>query len=343
MKELFTVLQKAMDTGEDTVLVTIIAGSGSTPRGVGARMLVGKNGRMCGTIGGGAVEYRALEMAGQCLKNKMSRIKGFTLRRNEVEDLGMICGGDVKVYFQFIPSDSSEMKALTEAALACFNKDRDIWIITDITDESVWQMGLYIDGQGIVGLPIQNEECPPLVKSGAVQAQIGSRLYYSEPLVHAGRVIIFGGGHISRELVPVLAHLGFFCVVFDDRETFACRELFPKADQIILGDFEHISRSIRIKKTDYVVVVTRGHSFDFIVQQQILQGEAAYIGVIGSRAKSLAVSQKLRESGISDEKINQIHTPIGIDIQAETPAEIAISIAAELIMVRARKMTIEPV
>ena len=132
-----------------------------------------------------------------------------------------------------------------------------------------------------------------------------------------------------------MSHLGFSCVVFDSLQKFASKELFPTADGVIAGDFENISASVDITEKDYVVIMTRGHSSDFTVQAQTIRRTPRYIGVVGSRAKIAFVSQKLREQGFSQEEIDSVHTPIGIDIKADTPAEIAISIAAELIKIRA--------
>ena len=154
-------------------------------------------------------------------------------------------------------------------------------------------------------------------------------------MTKAGRVYVFGGGHVSRELVPLLSHLEFSCVVFDCLPKFADKELFPTADDVIAGDFDNISASVHITEKDYVVIMTRGHSYDLTVQAQALRRGPRYIGVIGSRAKIALVSKKLREQGFLQEELDIVHTPIGIDIKADTPAEIAVSIAAEMIMIRA--------
>lgn len=335
MKELFERLRQCMLNGEDTVLITIIASSGSTPRGSGARMLVGKNGRICGTIGGGAVEYKAQQYAGEILKEKKSSIKGYKLAPNQVEDLGMICGGDVLIYLQFISARDGDALSLVEHIIASFEKDEDSWLITDITEETVWNMGIYSKSRGGFGLNMSDDEFKPLLGRHALQMMIGERQYYSEPLVKAGKVIICGGGHIGQELVPVLAHTDFRCVVLDDREEFADKRLFPMAEQSKVVDFQKMTESIAITKNDYIVIVTRGHNNDFAVAEQMLRTDAYYVGMIGSRSKIAKTKERLLEAGIPQKDIDRLHAPIGIAIKAETPAEIAISIAAELIMVRA--------
>lgn len=147
-------------------------------------------------------------------------------------------------------------------------------------------------------------------------------------------VYIFGGGHVAQELVPVLSHLDFTCIVFDDRPEFANSKSFPDAFKCIVGNFERLNDYINVNQQDYVCIMTRGHQFDYLVQKQILQTPAHYIGVMGSRKKTLAIREKLLADGFSEEEINRCKSPIGLDIHAETPAEIAISIAGELIQER---------
>lgn len=337
MKKLFEQIRHYMKNGVNTVLVTVIADSGSTPRGAGARMLVCENGQVFGTIGGGGVEYKAQQIAAEVIKEKKSYSKAFRLVPNQIEDLGMVCGGNVLVYFQFIASDNHKMLELIEYSLKMCDYDEDSWIITDITDESVWSMGIYSKSSGLYGLDISPEELSKMLKNRGVIGVSGERKFYIEPLVRAGRVIIFGGGHVAQELVPVLTHIDFRCIVIDDRERFANSNLFPTADEVIIGEFTDIEKSIKITNNDYVVIMTRGHSYDYEILSQVLKTGAYYIGVIGSRAKIAKVNEKLRNSGVSQKDIDSIYTPIGIAIKAETPAEIAISIAAELIMVRAEK------
>lgn len=345
MEQLFRILSEDLAGGEDAVLVTIIASSGSTPNGIGARMLMDKTGRRRGTIGGGAVEYRAEGLALEALKEGRSYTKAFTLRRNEIEDLGMICGGDVNVYFQFMRAGKAGADFAARAA-ACFERDENAWLLTDITDDGAWTMALYTEGGGLdvyVGegedtlSALPEDELRALLMAGPVRRQVGTHVVYSEPLVQAGRAVVFGGGHVAQELVPVLAHLGWRCVVVDDRPEFVRPELFPAAQGLVLADFENIAAAITLSENDYIFVMTRGHAGDYTVQRQVLQQKAAYVGVIGSRSKTAAVSAKLLADGIPQEMIDTVHTPIGLPIKAKSPAEIAVSIAAEVIQLRAQQ------
>lgn len=337
MKHLLSETIRCMDEGLSCVLCTVVASSGSTPRGAGARMLITKEGRVCGTIGGGAVEYRAEHMAADILASGASQQKAFNLSRGDVEGLGMICGGNVQVFFQHIAADDNKTK---HVLLRCFDeiqKNNNVWLVTDITDEAVWQMGFICD-HGLFGLDIPDGLSGRLMCSRAVRAELAGRQYYSEPVCRSGRVIIFGGGHVAQELAPVLSHVGFYCIVFDDRPEFASAKLFPTAEQVIAGDFSDISGYIDITKDDYVVIVTRGHAHDYTAEEHALRSGAGYVGMIGSKQKIAATAEKLRQAGIPQQAIDSVYTPIGVSIKAETPAEIAVSIAGELISVRAERL-----
>lgn len=321
-----------MEEKLDLVLVTTIASSGSSPRGAGSRMLVLSDGTSLGTVGGGNVEYVSTQQAKEVLSLKKSYSKGYKLQKNEVADLGMICGGDVVIYFQYISWENKDFYDLCTRIISGWDKNESSWLIMDITDETAWSAGYYSLEDGLWGLNM--EDPSPLLQPRAVQVTLEGHRYYSEPLVRQGTVYVFGGGHVAQELVPVLAHLDFRCVVFDDRKDFSNPQRFPDALECITGDFSKISDYVTIQPQDYLCIMSRGHQFDYIIQQQALLTEAHYIGVMGSRQKMEVMRQRLLADGYSNKQIDRITTPIGLAILAETPAEIAISIAGELVHLR---------
>jgi xanthine dehydrogenase accessory factor len=345
MKNLLSSVLQWLTKGENVVFVTIAADPGSTPSGSGARMAVIKNGSFTGTIGGGALEDRVRQMAldvlaspegGTELKNK-----SFCLTPDEKDDQAMICGGNVMVYIQYISCKDEKAKNLFKFAVELFSQNIDSWIVTDVTDDAEWRMGIYPQGaENYNTLPdiAHNKE---LFSYRPVKIEISGRKYYSEQLTRAGKVYVFGGGHVSRELIPLLSHLGFRCVLFENLEKFAGKELFPCAESIIIGDFNDIFKSVSITDKDYAVILTRGHRFDLALQIQVLKLKPYYIGVISSRKKAETVTAKqLLEQGFTQEEINNIHAPIGVKIKGDAPAEVAVSIAAELIQVRSSRCSI---
>ena len=157
---------------------------------------------------------------------------------------------------------------------------------------------------------------------------------FVEPVVSDPVLYVFGAGHISRQIVPVASRVGFQVVVIDDRADFADTSHFPEARDIYQLPFEEVMDRFSIHELSYLVIVTRGHMHDKNVLAQALKTEAGYIGMIGSSRKRDIIYEKLLEEGFTEKDLSRVHSPIGLDIGAETPEEIAVSIVAELIMVR---------
>ena len=329
MRNMLKTMKSMLSGGEDLVLVTVIASSGATPRGAGARMLIGREGRICGTIGGGAVEYRSQQIAAKVLEEKTSLGQDFTLTKDDVQNLGMICGGACNVFFHYLPGGDAHTIRLCDQAEEEFRKGGNLWLLTDVGENG--QMGLYGDDFGFWGISV-----PENLTLSRHPERTGN--LFAEQINTSGRVYIFGGGHVAQELVPVLAHVGFRCGVMDDRAEFTKPELFPGAEAVICGDLRKISDYMTIGGEEYVCVMTRGHAYDTVVQAQVLKCRPTYCGVIGSAFKAAGVRRTLKEEyGLCDEELDLVTTPIGLNIKGETPAEIAISIAAQMILHRAER------
>ncbi|MBR2996673.1 MAG: XdhC family protein [Lachnospiraceae bacterium] len=320
MKNLFTRILYALEEEEDLVLAVIIADQGSSPRGKGSAMLVARTGQLMGTIGGGAVEKRSELRAMELIGLKQSEVHAYQLHQNKVEDIGMVCGGDVDVLFQFIDAHDGAWKELAgevlrridekEAGALVFRRDFKVPELVDFTKMCPSDQAAVCDDPGVL---------------------------YIMPLPVMERAVIFGAGHCARALAPILESVGFRTVIYDNREEMVSQERFPGAEERICSDFARISDSLQIREDDYVVIMTSGHAHDCTVEEQILRLQTAYVGVIGSRRKTEAVNKRLRAAGIPEEAIESVHTPIGLAIKAVTPEEIAVSIAGEMILIRAQK------
>ena len=159
----------------------------------------------------------------------------------------------------------------------------------------------------------------------------GSLQVFVEPVVPAPRLYIFGAGHVGLAVYKIATLVGFETVVSDDREQYANRERFPDAREIHAGDIDEIMSSVSPGDSSYIVIVTRGHRYDLRVLRWALGTPAFYIGMIGSGRKVLAIYQQLESEGVAPESFSRVFAPIGLDIQAATPEEIAVSVVAELI------------
>jgi len=330
MSELYDELKNR----RDAVLVELTASSGSTPRGAGAKMLVfsdesSKNN--IGTIGGGMVEFLCTQAAKSLFDHKNSFIKVYDLSQDDVEDVGMICGGNVEVCFKyFSESDIS----LVEYVLNLINSSASAWLITRI-GESAIDIGTYDEVNGTKFINGLNDSEVREMLNNKYSFVYNGEKYFIEPVSEKGRVVVFGAGHVSRELVPLIEHVGFKTVVFEQRRELIEGCAFSENTCICEGEFNNIDKYIGLSEYDYAVIMTSGHRADFEVLEQILRKKLSYVGLIGSRRKIAITRQRLLEAGIDEADINKLHTPIGLAIKAETPAEIAVSITAELILHRA--------
>ena len=263
MERIFAKLLYEMEKERDTVLVTIIADQGSTPRGAGSQMLVGKHGRILGSIGGGAVESQAEMMALKLMETKQSLCHLFQLHENAKEDIGMVCGGDVKVLFQFIPGTSQYWADVARCLLERVSKRDPGWLVlkTDGSDPSL------LDGSGreVMGETVHGSD----TRDGWIPFQ--SADHFCLPLPIGERAIIFGCGHCAQALAPLLRMVGFRVTVFDDRAEYANRENFPTAEKVLVGDYTKLTDHFRFAPDDYVVIMTSGHSYDLEVQDQVLR------------------------------------------------------------------------
>ena len=328
MKKLFEKITEELEKQRDLVLVTLIETDGSTPRKTGAQMLCGESGRIFGTIGGGWLEGISIEIAQNVLTKKQSLVQNFVLDDKNLEKMGMICGGKVTALFQYISgTDTSANRwGFFLNALKLAEENKGGWLVQSLSG----------------GRPSLLDEKGNLICGARTNEKIPEKPIcfrnddtFWQPIPVQARAVIFGGGHIAAALVPLLETIDFQCWVFDDRPHFVTEKRFPTAEKLIYGDYTKIADYLTMTTDDYAVIMTNGHSHDLEIQDQVLRGSFAYIGVVGSARKTAAVNAALRERGIPEEKIAQVHTPIGTAIKAVTPEEIAVSIAGELILTRA--------
>lgn len=314
MLKLYENLRNTLSSGKNCMLVATVEAKGSSPRSAGAYMLADHTGRIHGTIGGGELEYRATFQAQELLAGKQDALIEYDLSNETAAGLGMICGGRTKVlYHLFQPEDIS----FAERALELARSRKPYHLL----------------------LPLNGGKA--LLETGldAPKRQFGylhqDTEYYLEQFNFDGRVYLLGGGHLSQELVPLLSHLGFCCIVGDDRAEFTRPALFPGADAVHLVDFMNLQ--LPVGPEDYLVIATRGHLADIDCIRFALKTGAKYIGVVGSRRKVRFIREKMLSEGFRDSDLSRLTTPIGLPIGSETPAEIAVSIAAQLIQVRSEK------
>lgn len=328
MRKFFEKIVCGLESGQPVMMVSVVEASGSTPRGAGAMLAVFPGGETAGSIGGGNVEYEATHTARELLASGGEKQAHFRFIHGDAASLGMVCGGDVTLQFQRLsPEDEHAVSVLREAAESA-DRNEDLWLVRRLEGERVTALGL----AGREGFRYLDTAPSPELLQGKTVYCDG---WLAIPVAKAGRLYVFGGGHVSQALVRSAAAVDFRAVVFDDRPEFATPALFPQAEGILCGNFREIGKYLTLTADDYVVVMTRGHQADYEVLTQVLRSGVKYIGCIGSKKKVALCRTQLLAAGFTEEEYARVHAPIGLAIGAETPAEIAVSVTAELIAVRA--------
>lgn len=359
MDNLWDRAESLLAEGKPFVLATIIRTRGSVPREVGAKMVVPREGQPFGTIGGGCGEGEVLRRAYPLFEqNVPPRVVQVDLTGDFDQDEIQVCGGLMDVALDlWKPGEHSELvHALAEATRA----RRPTALVTAINSVDSLAAGakscLSLGQDGAVLTPTLPLD-PAAVRTFTNSVAAGAPQLFSlspqgevvEDSVARGKewpqifvdvqpglqtLIIVGAGHIAQPLCEIGHMLGFRTVVVDDRWAFANRERFPHATDIRVGAFEETLDALDINEHSFVVVVTRGHVWDEASVKAVLRRNPAYVGMIGSKRRAKTTLERLAEQGYSPAELSRIHTPMGLDIAAETPAEIAVAIAAELIRVR---------
>lgn len=330
---------------QNFAFATIITDRGSTPRSKGTKMIVRSDGSIYETIGGGSMEAACIEKAIQVIKNKETTIFEFNLTNKDAAKTDMICGGRGEILIDYIDySDENNLEVFSKA-LQASKLGKKSWISVILGQEKSKYKGrelLFVDEKyNMVGKLKEDE----FIKSSLVDTlnKVDNIKENSEikilvdPINSFGKAYIFGGGHVSKYVAEVLNLLEFNTIVIDDRDEYANSERFPNSEVIVLDSLECIPE-LNICEDSYILIITRGHLHDSNVLEWALKTNAYYIGMIGSKTKAKLTYNKLYNKGFSEEQLKKVHSPIGIKLKAQTPAEIAISIGAELINCRADKV-----
>lgn len=351
MKNLYKEMVGLLQKGESFAVATIFDKSGSAPRTEGAKMVVRADGSIIGSIGGGLLEASAIDLAREMIPARKSIIHSFNLTSKDAAGSDMICGGSGEILLDFIDArDDNNLKIYTEAAEIVRNCTKG-WLVT-VLDKSTATTGISRQ-QCLIKTDhtlIGKVDCDPYLLekliAGPAKITIHSEAFDEhrflvEPLRQGGTVYIFGAGHVSQKIAPLSDSVGFKTIVLDDRAEYANRERFPEPIvSRVIDSFKKLPE-LAIDGDSYLVIVSRGHLYDKDILEQVLRSNAAYIGMIGSRSKRELVYDEIISHGFKKEELESVHSPIGTNIGAETPEELAVSIVGELIKVRSDKETLK--
>jgi xanthine dehydrogenase accessory factor len=343
----FEDISKYLQEGKKVILARIIKQMGSIPRAAGTQCIVLEDGSIKGTIGGGLLEHRVMERAKECLKKEKSSMMHFELTGDEVAKTDMLCGGVADIYLETVFPGNAVAGEIFKRIGNFINEGRKGVLLTLVSDgirpeDEKSRLLIEEDGSttGAIGI-VPGEDKKRLAKFLEIKTpklteiEKGKESIFIEPLMPYDILYLFGAGHVSTFVSSLASMVGFRVVVIDDRKEFANKERFKEADEIIVLPFSDVFEKINISSSSYIAIITRGHIQDLNVLRESLKRSDGYIGMIGSKRKREKIYQALMEEGVSAERLRKVHSPIGLDIDAETPEEIAVSIVAELIRVRA--------
>lgn len=328
-----------LDSRKNLALVSIVRQLASAPRHAGSCMLVSEEGLCAGTIGGGLLENQAIEKAREVAAKGRAEFMDFHLTGKDAASAGMICGGSMRLFLEPIRPDALTSVLYKRLAIAMGCGD-DMFSVIPVRAPG----RRVLCRKKAATWPIPAELAHMLrekADAGAldVPLEVTDSLgqdFVIIPWSAPWRVVIAGGGHVALATAPIAAMADFTVCVLDDREEFASRERFPMAAVVrAVPEFADCFEGMSLENKTLVVIMTRGHSYDKIVLAQALRAKPAYLGMIGSSRKIRTIYDQLLQEGFTKEDLARVTAPVGLSIGAETPAEIGVSIVAQLIAARA--------
>ncbi len=299
------------------MLLVVTASSGSSPGRAGYKMAVATDGELLGSIGGGVMEVGLAEAAKLIMESGKLRVGAKIVeqvhRKDALNSSGMICSGSQTVIVKTLTCDNL---GVVENVIEC------------------------LQNGAMTALEISNSSFQVIAKTQDIASIIFEKtseteFVYQERLGYKYRLFIIGGGHCALALSEIMSRLGFFISIFDDRPELNTLEKNRFANEItIIDSYEAIADHVPSGDKNYVVVMTLGYACDEIVIRSLIDKDYEYFGVLGSKAKMAVLLKALKNEGFAPNKLDKIHTPIGLPINSHTPEEIAVSIAAEIISVK---------
>ncbi len=348
MEELFDDIEKLARVEKRVAMATLVATRGTSPRKEGAKMWVGEEGRILGSVTiGGCVDARVIVESEKALASGEPRLLQMNLGDEDAWEIGFSCAGNLDVLIE--PLDlikpKNDLLKLYRAVRASIEKGRCAVLVTCLHNPSTKLLVLEDEQfSGTLGDPdLDRKACATALS--LIQKRTSTIVALateSAPVevffeVHGPppTLIVFGAGHISMPLVTLAHHLGLKTIVVDGRPRFATKERFPYADELLIGIPSEGAQTLTYTSSTFVVLTAHDYKYDLPVLKAVLPTGAAYIGLLGSKRRGRAISEFLEDSGIDQGQLARLHVPTGLDIGAGTAAEIALSILAEAVAVKA--------
>ena len=347
MRVVFEEAVNLLKKGDQIVVATVVRTKGSTPQKPGSKLLVRKDGSGVGTLGGGCVEGDIWFAAKELLKRGGdTEYREYELNEDLAAEDGLVCGGTM--FFQIDPVYSPEQYLSFASEI-----DEAYRGGASVALASVIRAGRGSAPAGAKLMIRDSGETQGTLGSAALDADAASRAlglmphgrneyvshesgaeYFIEAYTTPPQLVVCGGGHVSKAIAPLAKTVGFRVFITDDREEFANAERFPEADILMPLNPEEALPKLPVNANTFIVVATRGHRYDNVALEAAARTPAKYVGLMGSRRKTILIYEDLLRSGVPLDRVREIRSPVGLDVRARTPEEIAVSIMAEVLMFR---------
>jgi len=345
MKDVFDAAINEIKNNRNFVISTVTRTQGSTPQKPGAKLLVREDGSGVGTLGGGCVEGDIWFASSEKIKrDESAEVRPYELNEDLAAKDGLVCGGTM--HFMIDPIDNKlEFEFFLDEIKKAYNGDKPVALVQVLEskkkDEISKKILIREDGSKS-GQLISEETDEKLVKESRDLLALGKnktldidgRLFYLEAFTTPPKLLIAGGGHVSKAIANLAKPLGFELNIFDDRDEFANKERFPEANDVKVASYGEGFDQFDINANTFIIIATRGHRQDDTATKAALNTNASYIGLLGSKRKTILIIEKLLSEGIDEQTFNKLRAPVGINIGARTPEEIAISIISEILSFR---------
>ncbi|MBL76543.1 MAG: hypothetical protein CL763_06450 [Chloroflexi bacterium] len=342
MKAVYDEAANLSDNQEDFVIAKVIHTQGSTPQKPGASLLVKSDGTTVGTLGGGCVEGDIWFAAKEALREKSGpSYKKYFLNEDIAARDGLVCGGTM--YFYIEPVIGADPKRKTSKLISeAYAGIGNIAIATVVSSDRL-EIGsqLLIETNGFTTGTLGDEKLnTEIVPTALSLMEMGKTFRFAtqendeifiEGYTSPASVILVGGGHVNLQVANLAKTLGFRIMVTDDREEFSSHDRFSMAELVNTAPYGVGLDFFPVTPNTAIVIGTRGHNFDDLALFSAAKTTAGYVGLLGSTRKTIMIYESLLKQGIPEERLRQIHAPIGLDLGGRTPEEIALSIMAEIV------------
>jgi len=328
----FRTLQKIIDfdSSKNAALCTQIEWRGSVPRKDYPVMLVDSSCNIIGTIGGGALEHSVIELAQKVIQTGKSIIKDFELSNQDVTQSGSICGGATKV---LIEPFSDEIRSIFKSIFDDNIGNNNILVTSIYLQDELKINRKRITKDFHITFPksVVKVIDDVIMQEKSKSIAIKDVIYLIQNIGDQPTLHIFGAGHVGKAVAELAHYIELNTKIYDERKDLTTSDRFPFALQINNSEIPDLLNELEITPNDFVLVATRGHQHDFELMQWLLKLEINYISLVSSKKKWQLLSKALIKDGFSKDKLEKVHSPVGLDIGSETVPEIAVSIISEII------------